>query len=196
MKNTMLLWLLCLSAFAQAQPDPFAERLPERSSVLTSDYTPDSIATKYPKFDAFLKQNLRFDVPITTVPAVQEELAKGEKILFLDARSQKSYEVSHIPGARRVGHDDFGVEKVWMIDRDAPIVVYCSIGGKSEEVSGYLQMMGFRNVRNLYGSIIEWVNYEQPLEDKAGQPTQQIFFEDERHLKAQFIKNRKIKVLK
>ena len=37
-----------------------------------------------------------------------------------------------------------------------------------------LKAAGYRNVRNLYGSIFEWVNQDNPVVDNQGKPTQKV----------------------
>jgi predicted sulfurtransferase len=48
-------------------------------------------------------------------------------------------------------------------DKNAPIVVYCSIGVRSEDIGEKLQKAGFTNVKNLYGGIFEWKNQGNPV---------------------------------
>jgi hypothetical protein len=53
-------------------------------------------------------------------------------------------------------------------------VVYCTVGVRSEKVGEKLKAAGYQNVRNLYGSIFEWVNQGNPVVDNQGKPTQQV----------------------
>ena len=154
---------------------------------------PEALQAKWPKFDVYLKENLKFNVPTTTVPQILEELKQGRSLILLDARSLEQYEAGHIPKARRVGFDDFGPEKVWMLDREAEIIVYCTVSRKSEAVAAYLQDMGFKRVRNLYGSVIEWVNYRQPLINSKGEPSQILLLGEDYRLKRSFVRNPSIK---
>jgi rhodanese-related sulfurtransferase len=43
-------------------------------------------------------------------------------------------------------------------DKNRLIVVYCSIGVRSEIIGKKLMKHGFTNVYNLYGGLFEWVN--------------------------------------
>jgi hypothetical protein len=59
-------------------------------------------------------------------------------------------------------------------DKNTPIVVYCSLGIRSEQISERLNNMGYVNVKNLYGGIFEWKNKGYPVLDKNGKETDSI----------------------
>jgi len=77
---------------------------------------------------------------------------------FLDARELNEYEVSHLQNALFVGSKKFSLDKVKNIQKNQPVIVYCSIGKRSEDVTLKLKKAGYTNVKNLYGGIFEWVN--------------------------------------
>ena len=111
-----------------------------------------------------------------TVPQVKvgELPADGSEFLFLDTREPAEFSVSHIPGARCVGYDDFDPASVADLPRDKALVVYCSVGYRSERIGEKLQKMGFTNVKNLYGGIFDWMRQEQPVVDADKKPTLNI----------------------
>nr|WP_315166474.1 rhodanese-like domain-containing protein [uncultured Flavobacterium sp.] len=92
-----------------------------------------------------------------TVPYIKVEEIKTNTV-FLDAREPKEFNVSHIEKAINVGFDEFDGKKVTTTikDKNATIVVYCSIGVRSEKIGEKLLKLGYRNVFNLYGGIFEW----------------------------------------
>lgn len=104
------------------------------------------------------------DVPEVGVEAASEM----EGALFLDARESKEFEISHIRDARWVGYDTFDWERLEGIPKDRPIVVYCSVGYRSEKITRRLQKRGYSQVYNLYGGIFEWVNRGKPIVDDQG----------------------------
>jgi 3-mercaptopyruvate sulfurtransferase SseA len=57
--------------------------------------------------------------------------------------------------------------------RQQTVVVYCSVGYRSERVGERLKALGFRDVRNLYGGIFQWVNEGRPVYNATG-PTRQV----------------------
>lgn len=111
-----------------------------------------------------------------TVPTVScSELKKEQhEVVLLDTRAKREYEVSHLPEARWVGYDEFDLKKVENLPKDTPIVVYCTVGVRSERIGEKLKAAGYQNVRNLYGSIFEWVNQDNPVVDNQGKPTQKV----------------------
>ncbi len=117
-----------------------------------------------------LQAILRHSVPEMSV---QEAAQHVKGYLFLDARERREYDVSHIAGARWVGYETFQVDKVGDIDKKTPIVVYCSVGYRSEKIAEQLLSVGFERVWNLYGGIFEWVNQGFPVYDALG-PTENV----------------------
>jgi rhodanese-related sulfurtransferase len=123
-----------------------------------------------PKFDAKVASYINFSVP-TVSP---DDVKKMDKPLLLDARERAEFEVSHLPNAVFVGYNHFDKTILSQTSKNQPIVVYCSIGYRSEKIGEKLQKMGFTNVTNLYGSIFEWVNQGNPLVDNNNQPTTKV----------------------
>lgn len=106
-------------------------------------------------FDRKVDSYLSYSVPVISVA---DAFAKKEKVRFLDAREKKEFDVSHIAHAEWVGYEEFTLQRVQHLPRNTPIVVYCSIGYRSEKIGEKLLKAGFTNVKNLYGSLFEWVN--------------------------------------
>lgn len=87
-----------------------------------------------------------------------------EEAIFLDAREIEEFQVSHLPNAIHVGYDYFNIQKwKYLINKKKPIIVYCTVGYRSEKIAEQLQRNGFKNVKNLYGGIFEWVHQNNPL---------------------------------
>lgn len=98
---------------------------------------------------------LRYSVPVIDVDSLQAKMGKYQ---ILDARAKDEFRVSHIPGAQWVGYKDFDNKRVDSLSRSSPVVIYCSVGYRSEKIAERLRKKGFEQVYNLYGSIFEWVN--------------------------------------
>lgn len=94
-----------------------------------------------------------------SVPYINvSELQAKDNFILLDARETKEFNVSHIEEAINVGYDSFDSKKVNALlpDKNATIIVYCSIGVRSEKIGEKLLKLGYKNVFNLYGGIFEW----------------------------------------
>ncbi|MBK9255633.1 MAG: rhodanese-like domain-containing protein [Saprospiraceae bacterium] len=123
------------------------------------------------RFDKKVDSYLSYSVPVISV---DEAFRSKDNFVFLDAREKDEYNISHLPGAVYVGYDDFDIKKMNNILKDKKIVVYCSIGYRSEKIASKLRKSGYKNVFNLYGSIFEWANSGYEIEDIAGKKTNQL----------------------
>lgn len=94
-----------------------------------------------------------------TVPVVSKtDAEKWKGATLFDTRELAEFEVSHLPNATMVGYDDFKMESVAEFSKEDTIIVYCSIGYRSERIGEKLQEAGYKNVFNLYGGIFNWKN--------------------------------------
>ncbi|MBC7921640.1 MAG: rhodanese-like domain-containing protein [Ferruginibacter sp.] len=117
---------------------------------------------------------LKQSVPIVRPRQLAVGLASDSSLVLLDSRARREYDVSHLRGARLVGYDDFDVRRVRDLPKNAPIVVYCSVGYRSEKVGEKLVAAGYTNVRNLYGGIFAWVNEGHPVYEGNQRPTRRV----------------------
>lgn len=127
--------------------------------------------------DAFhkkLQSIYRQTVPLISSEKLNDLIAKKACLLILDTRNKEEYDVSHITGALHLNYRSFNLRSLDTLDRRHSIVVYCSIGYRSERIGEKLQAMGFKDVRNLYGGIFEWVNTGNPIIDETSNPTMQV----------------------
>ncbi|MFT5715782.1 MAG: rhodanese-related sulfurtransferase, partial [Flavobacterium sp.] len=87
-------------------------------------------------------------------------LKNKSKLIYLDAREPKEFNVSHIKNAIPIGFDHFKIQNVTSAvkNKNTTIVVYCSIGIRSEKIGEKLLKSGYKNVYNLYGGIFEYKN--------------------------------------
>ena len=51
-------------------------------------------------------------------------------------------------------------------DKTKPIFVYCRVGGRSAKAADKLSQMGFKEVYNLEGGIIQWTESGFPVKNK------------------------------
>lgn len=112
-----------------------------------------------------------------TVPLISPKdlMEKGAKqYLILDTREKGEFKVSHLPNAMCVGYDNFNADLIKDTPKDQPILVYCSVGYRSERIGEKLQEMGFKHVYNLYGGIFNWTNQGEKVVDDAATPTQNV----------------------
>ena len=151
MKKTFLIIVLVVFGcfISKAQENPFHKMIDTTISKTIKTITVDSLKKNYYRFQ------------------------------ILDAREPSEYEVSHLKQAKLVGYNKFNLNKTKKIlDKNTPIVVYCSIGYRSEKIAEKLAAKGFE-VYNLYGGIFEWKNLDNTVIDKKGNPTEKVHCFDE-----------------
>ncbi|HEX8311561.1 MAG TPA: rhodanese-like domain-containing protein [Chthoniobacteraceae bacterium] len=107
-------------------------------------------------------------VPEITTSELAEWLAdpKRPRPILLDVRAKPEFDTSHLDLARQV--DPGSAPAALAIAKDTPVVTYCSVGYRSAAFAEKLRAAGFRDVRNLEGSIFQWANEGRPLVSANG----------------------------
>jgi rhodanese-related sulfurtransferase len=108
--------------------------------------------------------------------SVQELAMPKTEALILDAREISEYNVSHLKDAIHIGYTNFYIEAIQkkIKDKNQQIVVYCSLGIRSETIAEQLKKAGYKNVFNLYGGIFEWKNNNFKVYDLEQKETENI----------------------
>ena len=88
---------------------------------------------------------------------------KGDT-LFVDCRTKEEYEMGHIPGAINIPRGLLEFKVVDKIpDKQASIVMYCMVGGRSCLATFTLFKMGYKNVKNMDGGWLAWEKEGYPI---------------------------------
>ncbi len=99
-----------------------------------------------------------------SVDEAAKAMVDGQFDVILDVREPQEYNLMHIPGAVLVPLNTLKEETQKKLgDPDSSILAYCSIGGRSLEATKILQNMGYTNVINLKGGIVEWKEKGYPV---------------------------------
>lgn len=123
-------------------------------------------------FDQKMQSLYNYTVPLIT--AGELDSLKNSELVILDIREKSEYDISHLEGARLVPYDDFDKKFVASIPKKSPIIVYCSVGYRSERIGEKLIEMGYTNVKNLYGGIFDWKNKGYSIINNQNQPTDSV----------------------
>lgn len=126
-----------------------------------------------PWYNATLNLLLEHSVPEKKVIDVHDLLKNGNVVL-LDIRGKKEFDISHLRNSIWIGFDDFKLSNLPEIKKTDTIVVYCSVGYRSEKIAEKLILAGYTNVFNMYGGIFEWVNQEHSVYTNSDQKTLKI----------------------
>ena len=108
--------------------------------------------------------------------SVQELAISKTSAVLLDAREPEEFAVSQLKNAICVGYEDFNLKTVTnsIKNKDQDIVVYCSLGIRSEDIAIKLKKEGYKNVKNLFGGIFEWKNNNLKIYNQKNQTTDSI----------------------
>ncbi|MVO07979.1 rhodanese-like domain-containing protein [Flavobacterium sp. TP390] len=112
-----------------------------------------------------------------SVPYISaEELKSSKNSTVLDTRELEEFNVSHLENAIHVGYQKFDTDLLLKAipNKQTPIVVYCSIGVRSEDIGEKLIQLGYTNVKNLYGGIFEWKNKNYTVVNANGEITDEV----------------------
>lgn len=129
------------------------------------------IPVKNPEFQKELQGLLSFSTPTISVA---EAMAHRDEYVFLDAREPDEFGVSHLPNAQWIGYRKFDKRRLAGIEKDQKIIVYCSVGYRSEKITEQLMELGYTQSFNLVGSLFEWANQGGPLVNTANESTQKV----------------------
>lgn len=75
--------------------------------------------------------------------------------VVIDVREPHEYQVAHIPGVPLIPMGEIP-DRIDEFDKNQEYVFVCRSGARSFEVARYLQALGFPNVHNYLGGMLNW----------------------------------------
>ncbi len=88
------------------------------------------------------------------VEELKKQLDGGNKPFILDVREEHEYNIANL-GGRLIPLRELP-SRINELDSSKEIVVYCKMGGRSQQAVEFLKGAGFRKVKNLVGGIDRW----------------------------------------
>ncbi|MGV3615789.1 MAG: rhodanese-like domain-containing protein [Fimbriimonas sp.] len=101
------------------------------------------------------------NVPEVTPQQLEKELQEGAAPVLLDVREDDELEISRMEGIVHIPMHDIPA-RMSELEPEADIVVICRTGGRSAQVTAFLQRQGFAKVRNLVGGMNRWATEIDP----------------------------------
>jgi len=106
---------------------------------------------------------------LQTIPEVapadlQSRLSGGEQIVVIDVREPEEFARGKIPGAHTIPRGVLEMQVDGRLPREATVVLYCGVGGRSALAAKSLADMGYDKVENLQGGWSAWTNAGLPVE--------------------------------
>lgn len=99
-----------------------------------------------------------------------DELIKSGKYTLIDVRTKEEYNAAHIQGAINIDYynDDFAkIIEAKLKDKNKAYIIYCRSGRRSLYAAEILEKLGFTNITNMKGGILDWQSAGKPLVKQA-----------------------------
>jgi molybdopterin/thiamine biosynthesis adenylyltransferase/rhodanese-related sulfurtransferase/molybdopterin converting factor small subunit len=100
-----------------------------------------------------------------TAVELKQRLDRGDDLKIVDVREPNEYQINRIPGSVLIPLGDVP-KRYNELDPDGLIVVHCKMGGRSAKAADFLRSVGFKNVLNLKGGVLDWVDKVDPAQPK------------------------------
>ena len=104
------------------------------------------------------------DWEITPVE-LKKKMDAGETPFVLDVREPNEYQINKIAGSTLIPLGELP-RRYQELPRDREIIAQCKMGGRSAKAMEFLKSVGFTNVKNLRGGILEWIDKVDPSQPK------------------------------
>ncbi|HMQ06428.1 MAG TPA: rhodanese-like domain-containing protein [Saprospiraceae bacterium] len=92
-----------------------------------------------------------------TVNELKRKIEAGEDFILIDVREPYEHEEFNI-GGRLIPLTSIPAAIEEMKDeKDKEIVLYCRSGNRSLQAKMFMKQMGFKQVRNTLGGLVDWV---------------------------------------
>ena len=88
----------------------------------------------------------------------EKQALTDKKGIILDVRTLEEFEISRIPNSKNIDFynpQNFMLE-IEKLDKDNNYYVYCRTGVRSANSCALMNELGFKNIFNLLGGIVEW----------------------------------------
>lgn len=93
-----------------------------------------------------------------TTEELKKKLDNKEDFVFIDVREPNEYEQFNL-GAKLIPLGSLpGALNELEQYKDKEIVIHCRSGARSGNAKNFLAQMGYKNVRNLLGGVLRWID--------------------------------------
>ena len=96
---------------------------------------------------------------------LKKKLDAGETPFILDVREPNEYQINKIAGSTLIPLGELP-RRYQELPKDREIIAQCKMGGRSAKAQDFLKSVGFANVKNLRGGILEWIDTVDPTQPK------------------------------
>ena len=90
-------------------------------------------------------------------------IKNNKSAIIIDVRTPEEFNQGHLRNSLNVNwFDENFDENLKIFNKDLPVFVYCLSGGRSSKANEKIQSLGFKNVYELDGGILEWRKNKLP----------------------------------
>ena len=102
-------------------------------------------------------------VQVLDVAKFEKKMAQPD-VQLVDVRTPEEFNEGHLENALNIDftNDDFD-DKVASLDKNKPVMLYCKAGGRSAKAASKLKELGFKNITDLEGGILNWTSENKPV---------------------------------
>ena len=93
----------------------------------------------------------------TINPTEFEQKLKQSEIQLIDVRTPEEYADGGITGSVNLNYNSADFEqRIGQLDKNKTVLVYCLSGGRSGKAANQMNSMGFKEVYNMQGGLVQW----------------------------------------
>ena len=94
------------------------------------------------------------------IQIVEKEIFQSlinQNVQLIDVRTPEEYNSGHIRSSQNINYNSTDFEtKILKLDKNKPILVYCSAGVRSAKASKIFYSLGFKKIYELKGGYRSW----------------------------------------
>lgn len=89
---------------------------------------------------------------------------KSANQVIIDIRTPQEFSQGHIEGAININYyDNTFMDQIEKFDKSKPIFLYCRSGNRTSSASARVAKLGFGEVYDLQGGIMNWARHNQQI---------------------------------
>ena len=107
--------------------------------------------------DTALKTQIIEDITLEEAYVLIQENKDNQHFVIIDVRTPEEYADGHIEKAINLNyHSETFRDELNKLDKDNIYLIYCRSGNRSRMALSIMEELGFREVYNMLGGIVQW----------------------------------------
>tara|TARA_Y100000746_G_scaffold96274_1_gene81914 strand:- start:695 stop:1003 length:309 start_codon:yes stop_codon:yes gene_type:complete len=88
----------------------------------------------------------------------KNQLESDNNAVIIDVRTPEEYNLFHIPNSKNIDfyNPQNFMQEIEKLDKEHSYYIYCRTGARSANSCVLMSELGFNNIYNLIGGIVEW----------------------------------------